>query len=159
MRKIVRFSVIEVSDTVNAAPEIEAEMVSFLDLQTAEVVALPVFLVHMAEEDELDYYHSKDLEDLAIANALAEDPERFVQVSPVESWQSYEWRKDFASSLPAAYAQKVLKALEGSGAYARFYDCINQLEHLADAWALFEHHMMEEYLNDLAPQNVRIELI
>ena len=159
MEKIVRVSLSAALLEINMGQDLESEGETLLDMESGEFIFLPNLLKDLVEDEEPDDYPSCSSEEFAIARACADEPDRFVHVSSVESWQAYEWRDDFAKLLPAIYQKRILKALDGPGAFARFNDCNNDVSSLSKAWELFEHRQMEEYLNSFAPRDVKIELI
>lgn len=157
MKKTIQLSQIEVATILDGAVEIEDEVLTFLDVQAEEIVCLQTFLIGMVEAERTPGYEDPD--ELELVKAYIEDPDRFVQISPIGSSQAYEWRRDFAETLPAPYKKEVLELLDGAGAFSRFNTYLNGNADLTKAWELYELEAMEAYLQELAPEGVKVELV
>ena len=157
MEKTIQISQIEVAIMLDGAVEIEDEVLTFLDVQAEEIVCLQTFLIGMVEAERTPGYEDPD--ELELVKAYIEDPDRFVQISPIGSSQAYGWRWSFAETLPEVQSKEVHLLLDGAGAFSRFNRYISDDSNLAKAWELYECKAMEEYLQELVPEGVKIELV
>lgn len=157
MKKTIQLSQNEVFLMLEGANEIEDEVLTFLDIQSKKIVCLPPLLIKLVEEEHIPGF--ADLEEVELVKAYLEDPERFIQIPPVDSSRAYVWRKDFAENLPAAYRKELLLLLDGTGAFSRFNDYLGDNSELTKSWELYEIKATEDYLSSLAPSDVTIELL
>ena len=157
MEKIIQLSLIEVATILDGADGVEDEVLTFLDIQSEEVVCLQTFLIGMVEAERTPGYADPD--ELELIKAYLEDPDRFVQISPLGSSQAYGWRQSFAETLPEVQSKEVHLLLDGAGAFSRFNRYLSDDSNLAKAWELYELKAMERYLQELVPEGVKIELV
>lgn len=157
MEKIIQLSLIEVATILDGADGVEDEVLTFLDIQSEEVVCLQTFLIGMVEAERTPGYADPD--ELELIKAYLEDPDRFVQISPLGSSQAYGWRQSFAETLPEVQSKEIHALLDGAGAFSRFNDYLADDSSLAKAWELYELKAMERYLQELVPEGVKIELV
>ena len=157
MEKTIQLSLIEVATILDGADGVEDEVLTFLDIQSEEIICLQTFLIGMVEAERTPGYADPD--ELELIKAYLEDPDRFVQISPIGSSQAYGWRQSFAETLPEVQSKEIHALLDGAGAFSRFNTYLNGNADLAKAWELYELKAMERYLEELVPEGVKIELV
>lgn len=68
------------------------------------------------------------------AEKIEAEPERFVEIFPIDSQEVFKLMQEFAQMLPEEIGGKLLVALKGKGSFRRFKECLEGDEELKKDW-------------------------
>jgi hypothetical protein len=104
------------------------EHLNYLDRQTGEVEMFSQDVLRLVEAgDSADMLPEWQQREFEIAEALFEDPDRFVRLPTI--WDIHEWEimREFAESAePERLSRDLLQALQGKGAFRYFKDTLRR---------------------------------
>jgi len=121
----------------------------YLDTETGELVNIPVELENFDFDDELEVKRLPDWmkEILPAAREIAEETGRYYAVPKIPSYEIYNLMEEFAETMSdVKLRNKLLRALNGRGAFGRFKDVLCDYPKEQDRW----FRMEEEYLEQQA---------
>jgi hypothetical protein len=121
---------------------------NYLDVETGQIIPAPwgALMQGEPEYDELD--------------AMRDDPKRYRLIDPVPSRQGWMWMRDYAETVVNPRArERLLDAIEGSGAFGRFKRILESFPDLREGWFRFHEEQLLEYAREwLADESIEAEL-
>jgi hypothetical protein len=138
------------------------EHLNYLDRQTGKVEMVTRDDLRLVEADDSADMEADDSADMLpegqqsefdIAEALFEDPDRFVRL-PTE-WDIHEWEimREFAESVePERLSRDLLQALQGKGAFRYFKDTLRRYRR-EESWYDYRTRALREIAVDWCKEN------
>lgn len=125
------------------------EMQHFLDTETGDVHSVADTDLREADgEDDRDSaarpYAASDLPEWqrqakALASQIRADGERFVPISPTESYESYHLMEEFIEQVKdVRLRERLADAITGKGAFRRFKDTLLAYPRVREDWFRFD---------------------
>ena len=139
---------VDFDDLMMALETAEGMMEWYLDKETGDIFML-------ADESERDDMDSEYVE------KMEEDPDRFVYIEPIPSYESYQVMESFIDSLPEGEAKNMLnKAISMRKPFRNFKDTLCDYPEIREKWFKFQEDIMFKKANDwLEDENIDAELI
>ncbi len=138
----------------------------YLDTETLAVVEVPLGLLKEAEgllyeedseyefgvvydsavrtEAELGPEHEGAIE---MALEVLTDPSRYVRIPERPSWHAYQCMRAFAMTLKGPMRERLLRALQGRGAFRRFKSTLKEDRKLYKAWNAYNAKAMQRLID------------
>jgi len=124
----------------------------YFDLQTGEILFLPQGLEDYAGASESELAMAFDFgtpEMLADALRVVHNPQRFVLIEPLPSWETYNLMEEFISMLAPGRLRDALKrAISGRKLFRRFKDVLNDYPKERQAWFDFQNEQQRQWARD-----------
>ncbi len=90
--------------------------------------------------------------------SMADEPERYVAIEPVETNRQYRWRAEWASALDEEDLREMLEvALEGRGAFGRFRSVLSRYPDLEADWRATEQRLLLDIAEEWIREDLEIE--
>jgi hypothetical protein len=139
---------IDAGDLLFAMDSHDAEVENYLDLETGEIIPAP----WGALTDDEPLYAELD--------AIRDDATRYRLIDPVPSRRGWGWMSDYAETVANPRArERLLDAIEGSGAFGRFKRVLSSYEDLRQGWFRFQEERLLEYAREwLEDEDIDAEL-
>jgi hypothetical protein len=130
------------------------ERPNYLDRQTGQVEMVFRDVLRLVEaDDSADMLPEWQQREFDIAEALFEDPDRFVRL-PTQ-WDIHEWEimREFAESVePERLSRDLLQALQGKGAFRYFKDTLRRYRR-EQSWYDYRTGALREIAVDWCKEN------
>jgi len=126
--KIVEY---ELTDALQNAQEFDGETIrTYLDSESGEVLQ-----IHSEWEDYEE-----------LSDRIDEEPDRYHQIEPLLSHESFQIMEDFAESLPASsWKSRLIDALSRNKPFRRFRDAVHADLKLRDQWFAFQREALKAH--------------
>ena len=137
-------------DELIEAMQTESELVEyFLDLESGEIIPVSHDLGISPEEDydEEDVESLSDWQKTALAEAkeILSNEDRYISIETIDSREAYQDMVDFAESIREDSLRELLRvALDGSGAFRRFKDVLQNYPEKRQRWFKFREKIMKQ---------------
>jgi hypothetical protein len=128
------------------------EMRNYYDVKEKEVVLLTenMYFYNDNDKDKLPDWQKEEFE---LARNIQENPDRYVYIEPLPSYEKYNLMEEFASMQKERLRELLFVALNGKGAFRRFKDVLLNFPEERQKWFDFENEWMEkkaiEFLDDI----------
>ena len=121
----------ELADALENAQEFDGETIrTYLDSETGEILQ-----IHSEWEDHEE-----------LSDRIDAEPDRYHQIEPLVSRQSFQIMEDFAESLPASsWKSRLIAALSRNKPFRRFRDEVHADLRLRDQWFAFQREALKAH--------------
>ncbi len=139
---------VDFDDLMMALETAEGMMEWYLDKKTGDIF----MLADEFERDDMDTEYVEKME---------EDPDRFIYIEPLPSYEAYQVMESFIDSLSEGEAKNMLnKAISMRKPFRNFKDNLCDYPEIREKWFKFHEDIMFKKANDwLEDENIDAELI
>jgi len=141
-----------IDDIIMALDNAGFEMRNYYDVKEKEVVLLTENM-YFYDDNDKDKLPDWQKEELELARNIQENPDRYVYIEPLPSYEKYNLMEEFASMQKERLRELLFVALNGKGAFRRFKDVLLNFPEERQKWFDFENEWMEkqaiEFLDDI----------
>lgn len=139
------------SDLIDLLDDNSQFRTGYLDRQTGEILIL--------FEDDGDISCVPGQEE--IAEMIEEDPDRYLRIEPLESFEAFRIMEDFVASLPEGENRNLLgKVLSWKKPFFNFKQALGDMGDLSDQWFRFQKEELRRFaLKWLEYEEIDAELV
>jgi len=141
-----------IDDIIMAFDNAGFEMRNYYDVKEKQVVLLTENMCFYDDNDK-DKLPDWQKEELELARNIQENPDRYMCIEPLPSYEKYNRMEEFASMQKERLRELLFVALDGKGAFRRFKDVLLNFPEERQKWFGFENDWMEkkaiEFLDDI----------